>query len=221
MVGNILIHIPYTLDDTTCTCMVLLLITAIMVFWALFNLVLVVLKLTYETHVPISNLLDVSFSKWWSWKTSLYTLAGIMLTLAHVSSLDLRYSFLLWCGFYLYVKLVIRWDVVGILVLACAHCILTCKQKDSLLEVKSSDWPHMESSFAYTCPACSWWALGALDLKYTCFWKHKLVKCLHMWQDLHWNLLAGHLKPSTCLESPYLEHLSLLVWACLGSNFFL
>ena len=40
-------------------------------------------------------------------------------------------------------------DVVGILALACAHCILTCKQKDSLLVVNSSDWPH-RSLLAHT-----------------------------------------------------------------------
>ena len=135
--------------------------------------------------------------------------------------LAVRYWFLLWCCFNLYAKLVIRWDVVGILALACAHCILTWKQKDSLLELNSSDWPHMESSCTYTSSACSWWALGALGLKDTCFLKHKLVKCLYLWQDLYWYFLAGYLKPSTCLESPHLEHLSLLVWACLGSNCFL
>ena len=74
-----------------------------------------------------------------------------------------------------------RWDVVGILVLACAHCILMCKQKDSSLEVKSSDWPHMESSCAYTSSAYNWWALGAFGLKDTCFLKYKLVKYPYLW----------------------------------------
>ena len=47
------------------------------------------------------------------------------------------------------------------------------------------------------------------------------MKCPYLLQVLHWNFLAGHLKPSTCLESPHLEHLSFLVWACLGSYFLL
>ena len=70
-----------------------------------------------------------------------------------------------------------RLDVVGRLNLACAHWISTCKQKELSLEVKSSDWLHMKSSCIYTSSACNWCALGALDLKGTCFLKHKLVKC--------------------------------------------
>ena len=141
-----------------------------------------------------------------------------MFTLAHISSLGLRYWFLLWCGFNLYAKLVIGWDVVGILELACTCWMFTSKQKDSLLEVNSSDWPYMESPCVYTSSACSWCAFGS---KSTCFLKHKLVKCPYLWQDLHWYFLAGYLKSSTCLESPHLEDLSLLVWACLGSDFLL
>ena len=79
----------------------------------------------------------------------------------------------------------------------------------------------MESSCINTSSACNWCALGALDLKGTCFLKHKLVKCPYLWQDLHWYFFAGQLNPSTCLESTHLEHLSLLVWACLVSNFLL
>ena len=141
-----------------------------------------------------------------------------MFTLAHISSLALRYWFLLWCVLSLYAKLVIRWDVVECLDLPWAHWIFTCRQKKSLLEVHASDWQHMESSCRYTSSVCSWCAFG---LKGTCFLKQKLVKCPYLWQDLHWYFLAGCLNPSTCLESPHLEHLSLPVWACLGSNFLL
>ena len=92
-----------------------------------------------------------------------------MFTSAHVCNLALRYWFLLWCGFNLYTRLVIRWCGVGILELACVHCIFTWRQKDSSLEVKSPDWQHMESSCMYIYPACSWCNLGVLDLKDTCF----------------------------------------------------
>ena len=144
-----------------------------------------------------------------------------MFTSAQVSSLALRCWFLLWCGLSLYAKLVIRWDVVGNFDSACTHWIFTCKQKESSLEVKSSDCLHIEASCIYTSSACNWYALGALDVKGTCFLKHKLVKCPYLWQDLQWYFLAGHLNPSTCLESLHLEHLSLLVRACLGSNLLL
>ena len=76
----------------------------------------------------------------------------------------------------------------------------------------------MESSCMHISPTCSWCALGTFGFKVTCFLKQKLVKCPYLWQVLHWYFLAGHLKPSTCLESPHLEHLCLLVWDCLGSN---
>ena len=66
---------------------------------------------------------------------------------------------------------------MGSLDLACACWIFTCKQKESSLEVKSTDWLHMVSSCICTSPACNWCALGAFDLKGTCFLKHKLVKC--------------------------------------------
>ena len=64
---------------------------------------------------------------------------------------------------------------MGSLDVACAHWICTCKQKKSSLEVKSSNWLHMESSCVYTSSAFKWCALGALDLKGTCFLKCKLV----------------------------------------------
>ena len=144
-----------------------------------------------------------------------------MFTSVLVSSLALRYWFPLWFGLGLFAKLVMRWDVLGNLDSASTHWVLTCKQRESSLEVKSSDWPHMESSCVYTSSACNWCALGNLDLKGTCFLKHKLVRCPYLWQDLHWYFFAGHLNPSTCLESPHCEHLSLLELTCLGSNFLL
>ena len=47
---------------------------------------------------------------------------------------------------------------------ACTHCIFTCEQNKSSLEVKSSDWLYMESYCIYTSSACNWCALGALVL---------------------------------------------------------
>ena len=90
-----------------------------------------------------------------------------------------------------------------------------------MLQVKSSDWLHMESSSTYTSSACNWCALGALGLKKHLFLITQACEMSILWQDLHWYFLAGHLKPSTWPEYPHLEHLSLLVWACLWSNFFL
>ena len=67
-----------------------------------------------------------------------------MFTSAHVSNLALRYSFLLWCGFNIYARLLIRWCGVGNLDLACVYCICTCKQIDSYM--------HWCFSFClYTC----------------------------------------------------------------------
>ena len=116
-----------------------------------------------------------------------------------------------------------RWIGLGILWrLACVHLTLTCKQKVSLLELSSSDWPQMALSLAYTVPACNWCAFGFLGLKGAFFfWLQSLIKCPNLWQALHWNFLAGHWKPSTWAESPHFGHLSLLWWAFLTSNHFL
>ena len=54
------------------------------------------------------------------------------------------------------------------------------KQKESSLEVKSSDWLHMESSCVDMSSVCYWCALGISELKSTCFLKHKLVKCPYL-----------------------------------------
>ena len=69
-----------------------------------------------------------------------------------------------------------RWWGVGNLVLACVHYIFTCKQKDSLLEVRSLDWLHIESSCAYTTPTSNWCAVGFLDLKDDCFFVEQTGK---------------------------------------------
>ena len=131
-----------------------------------------------------------------------------------VSSLALRYCFLLWCRLSLYAKLVMRWDVVGSLGLACAHWILTCKQKESSLEVKSSDWLCIWSHLPYTLHQLVngvLWVL--LTWKVPISLKHKLVKCPYLWQDLHWYFFAGHLNPSTFLES---SHLRTPFFACMS-----
>ena len=52
---------------------------------------------------------------------------------------------------------------------ACVHCIFTCRQNDSLLDEKSSEWPHMNLSQAYTAPAYNKWAFGFLGLNEACF----------------------------------------------------
>ena len=80
----------------------------------------------------------------------------------------------------------------------------------------------MALSCTYTVPACNWWAFGILHLNGVCFfWYQRLVKCPNLWQALHWNFLAGHWNPSTWVESPHFEHLSLFLCAFLGSMLFL
>ena len=70
-------------------------------------------------------------------------------------------------------------------------------------------------------PIFNWCALGEpKDLLWLCkpslFLYHKLLKWPNLWQILHWCLLAGHLNPSLCWESPHFGHLSFLV--CSKSN---
>ena len=48
---------------------------------------------------------------------------------------------------------------------ACVHCIFTCRQNDSLLDEKSSEWQHMDLSQAYTAATCNIWTFGFLGLK--------------------------------------------------------
>ena len=77
---------------------------------------------------------------------------------------------------------------------ACTHWILTCKEKESSLEVKSSDWPYMESSCVYTSSAYNWGALGALDLKGTFFLETQassmsIPMTRHSLVFLHWALV--------------------------------
>ena len=87
-----------------------------------------------------------------------------MFTSAHVSNLALRYWFLLWCGFSWQARLVMRWWGVGNLDSVFVLCIFTCRQNDSSLEVRSLNWPHMQSSCTYITLACNWCALGFLLL---------------------------------------------------------
>ena len=81
------------------------------------------------------------------------------------------------------------WVGLGILWrLPCVCFTLTCKQKESSLELSSLDWPQMTLSLAYTAPACNWCTLDLLGLKLACFfWQHTLVKCPNLWHALHWN----------------------------------
>ena len=53
--------------------------------------------------------------------------------------------------------------------LACLHFTLTCKQKEPLPELSSSDWLQMALSLVYIAPACCWCAFGLLDLEGGCF----------------------------------------------------
>ena len=48
----------------------------------------------------------------------------------------------------------------------------------------------------------------------------RLLKCPYLWQDLHWNFLAGHWKPSMWFESPHFWHLSLFLQTFLASQLF-
>ena len=144
-----------------------------------------------------------------------------MFTLAHRSNMALRYLFLLWCGFNVYSRLVIRWCGVGNLAPACVFCICTCKQKYSLLEVISPDWLQMESSCIYISPACHWCTWHILDLEDSDLLWYSLVKWPYLLQFMHCYFLAGHLKPSMGLESPHFEHLSLPCCVWLGWIYFL
>ena len=49
----------------------------------------------------------------------------------------------------------------------------------------------------------------------------KACKWPNVWHALHWNFLAGHWNPSKWAESPHLGHLSLYLFASLGSKFLL
>ena len=125
-----------------------------------------------------------------------------MFTSAHVSNLALRNLFFLWCAFNLYSRLVIRWCGVGNLVSACVSCLCTCRQKDSSLDVNSSDWLHMELSRVKTWLTCSWCALGDLVSKdlllskdfsscSTSYWHHHIYgnSCTGTFLQYTWTLL--------------------------------
>ena len=134
----------------------------------------------------------------------------MMLTSAQVPNLAVRYWFLVWWGFSLSAKLVIKGEGV--------RNLLT-------FNLWSLDF-HLETEWLITgwtifCVAtyCFITRINSIHLYHMSLWfpwlewslfllKKGFGKCPYLWQDLHWNFLAGHWKPSMWIKSPHFWHLS-------------